>query len=97
MGLGHGGRHQPMCDPEGCSTVWGAVGGGGDPHPPPKGGAGDPPPPFVDPNPAERGTESKVAPKWARWLHNPCRLGGPHRFRAGDRIRGGPQVGRVAT
>ena len=23
------GRRQPMCDPEGCSTVWGAVGGGG--------------------------------------------------------------------
>ena len=42
----HGGGRQPMCDPEGCSTVWGAV-GGGDPHPPPKA-----PPPFVDPNPA---------------------------------------------
>ena len=25
----HGGWRQPMCDPEGCSTVWGAVGGGG--------------------------------------------------------------------
>ena len=24
-----------------------------------------------------------MAHKWARWLHNPCRLGGPHRFRAG--------------
>ena len=35
----HGGGRQPMCDPEGCSTVWGAVGGGN-------------PPPFVDPNPA---------------------------------------------
>ena len=34
----HGGRRQPMCDPEGCSTVWGAV-GGGDPTPPPKGGS----------------------------------------------------------
>ena len=21
--------------------------------------------------------------KWARWLHNPSRLGGPHRFGAG--------------
>ena len=43
-----------MCDPEGCSTVWGAVWGwGGGPHPPPKGGGGQPPPPpFVDPNPA---------------------------------------------
>ena len=50
----HGGGRQPMCDPEGCSTVWGAVGGGGgDPHPPPKGGGGGPlPPPLVDPNPA---------------------------------------------
>ena len=49
----HGGRRQPMCDPEGCSTVWGAVGGGGgDPHPPPKGGGGPLPPPLVDPNPA---------------------------------------------
>ena len=70
----HGGRRQPMCDPEGCSTVWGAVGGGGGTHPPP----------FVDPNPAERGTESEVAPKWAMWLHNPCSLGGPHRFKAGN-------------
>ena len=35
-----------------------------------------------------------MAHKWARWLHNPCRLGGPRRFRAGGRIRGGPQVGR---
>ena len=80
----HGGRRQPMCNLEGCSTVWGAVGGGT-------------PPPFVDPNPAERGTESEVAHKWARWLHNLCRLGDPHRFRAGGRIRGGPQVGKVAT
>ena len=44
-----------------------------------------------------RGAESEVAHKWARWLHNPCRLGGPHRFRAGGRIRSGPQVGKVAT
>ena len=28
------------------------------------------------------GAELEVAHKWARWLHNPCRLGGPHRFRA---------------
>ena len=27
----------------------------------------------------------------------PCRPGGPHRFRAGDKITGGPQVGRIAT
>ena len=34
----HGGRRQPMCDPEGCSTVWGAVGGGGTPTPLRRGG-----------------------------------------------------------
>ena len=43
------------------------------------------------------GTKTKVAHKWARWLQNPCHLGGPHRFRAGGRIRGGPQVNKVAT
>ena len=46
---------------------------------------------------SERGAESEVGHKWARWLHKPCRLGNPHRFRAGGRIRGGPQVGKVAT
>ena len=48
------------------------------------------------PTASERGAESEVAHKCARWLHNPCRLGGPHRFRAGGRIRSGPQVGKVA-
>ena len=28
------------------------------------------------PTASERGAESKVAHKWARRLHNPCRLGG---------------------
>ena len=37
-----------------------------------------------------------MAHKWAQWLHNPCRLGDPHRFRAGDIIRSGPQLGKVA-
>ena len=46
---------------------------------------------------SEWGAESEVAHKWARWLHNPCRLGGPDRFRAGGRIRSGPKVGKVAT
>ena len=46
---------------------------------------------------SERGAESHVAHKWARWLHNPYHLRGPHRFRAGGRIRSGPQVGKVAT
>ena len=49
------------------------------------------------PTASERGAESEVAHKWARWLHHPCRLGGPHRFRAGGRIRSGPQLGKVAT
>ena len=49
------------------------------------------------PTASERGAESEVAHLWARWLLNPCRLGDPHRFRAGGRIRSGPQVGRVAT
>ena len=31
---------------------------------------------------------------WARWLHNPCRLGDPHRLRAGGRIRKGPTSGQ---
>ena len=38
-----------------------------------------------------------MAHKWARWLHNPCRLAGPHGYKAGGRIRSGPQVGKVAT
>ena len=41
--------------------------------------------------------ESEVAHKWATWLHNPCRLGDSQRFRAGSRMRSGPQVGNVAT
>ena len=32
--------------------------------------------------------------KWARWLHNPYRLGVPHRFKAGGRIRSGPESGQ---
>ena len=43
------------------------------------------------PTASERGAASEVAHKWARWLHNPCRRGDPHRFRAGGSIRGGPQ------
>ena len=44
-------------------------------------------------NALERGTESEVAHKWAGLLHNPCRLGGPQRFKAGDRIRSGLVMG----
>ena len=38
-----------------------------------------------------------MAHKWAKWLPHPCRLGDPHRFRAGGKIRSGPQVGKLAT
>ena len=49
------------------------------------------------PTASERGAKSEVAHKWARWLPHPCRIGDPHRFKAGVKIRSGPQVGRVAT
>ena len=49
------------------------------------------------PTASEREAESESAHLWARWLHNPCHLGGPHRFGAGGRIRSGPQVGKAAT
>ena len=35
------------------------------------------------PTASERRAESEVAHKWARWLHKPCRLGGPHLFKEG--------------
>ena len=46
---------------------------------------------------AERGAKSEVAHLWAKWLRHPCRLGDPHRFRAGGKVRSGPLVGKVAT
>ena len=33
----------------------------------------------------------------ANWLPHPCRIGEPHRCRAGAKIRSGPQVGEMAT
>ena len=47
--------------------------------------------------PNQQGTQSQLGHKWARWLTNHCRLRGPQRFTAGDTIRRGPPVGRVAT
>ena len=38
-----------------------------------------------------------MADKWAKWLRHPCRLGDPHRFTAGGKIRSGPLAGKVAT
>ena len=49
------------------------------------------------PTAEQRGGKSEVAHKWAMWLPHACRLGDPHRFRAGGGIRSGPQVGNVAT
>ena len=49
------------------------------------------------PTASERGAKSEVAHKWANWLPHPCRIGEPHRSRAGDKIRSGPQVGKLAT
>ena len=49
------------------------------------------------PTAVERGTKSEVAHKWANWLPHPCRIGEPHRCRAGDKIRSGPQVGKLVT
>ena len=49
------------------------------------------------PTASKREAKSDVAHKWARWLHHPCRLGDPHRFRAGGKIRSGPYMGNVAT
>ena len=41
------------------------------------------------------GAKSELAHKWAGWLHNPCHLGCPQRFRAGGRITGGSKVGQL--
>ena len=49
------------------------------------------------PSASKRGAKSEVAHKWARWLPHPCRIGDPHRCRAGGKIRSGPQVGKVAN
>ena len=45
----------------------------------------------------ERGAKSQVAHLWARCLQSPCRLGDPHRLKAGGKMRNGPLVGKVAT
>ena len=48
------------------------------------------------PTASERGAKAEVAHLWARWLHNPCRLGDPIRLRVGGKISSGPLVGKVA-
>ena len=49
------------------------------------------------PTASERGAKSEVAHKWANWLPHPCRIGEPHRCRAGGKIRSGQQEGKLAT
>ena len=49
------------------------------------------------PTASERGAKSEVAHKWAMWLPHPCRIGDPHRCRAGGKMRSGLQVGEMAT
>ena len=44
--------------------------------------ATQPLPPRGVPTASVRGAGLEPAHKWARWLHNPCHLGGPHRFEA---------------
>ena len=41
------------------------------------------------------GTKSEVAHLWARWLRHLCRLGDPHRFRAGGQNQKWPTCGQV--
>ena len=43
------------------------------------------------PTASEQGAKSEVAHKWAKWPPHPCRIGEPHRFRAGGKIRTGAQ------
>ena len=40
------------------------------------------------------GTKSEVAYLWAKWLRHPCRLGDPHRFRAGGQNQKWPTCGQ---
>ena len=45
------------------------------------------------PTASKRGAKSEVAHKWASWLHHPCRLGDPHRFKAGGQNQKWPIYG----
>ena len=78
----------------GCPPLWR---GGGNQTWPTSGQSGYITPAVsVIPTASERGTKSEVARLWAKWLHHPCCVGDPHRFRAGGEIRSGPLVGKVA-
>ena len=49
------------------------------------------------PHASQQGTKSEEAHNWADWLNNHVRVGDPRRFRAGGKIRIGPQLGGLAT
>ena len=84
--------------PRGSSTLYGGGGGGQNQKWPINGQGGYITPAASGiPNASKRGLKTEVAHKWAMWLHHPCRLGEPPCFRAGGKIRSGPQVGKVAT
>ena len=87
MWVGYPKRASPLLESEGQNQKWPTSGHGGYITPAASG----------IPSAPERGTKSIVAHLWARWLHNPCRLGDPLCLRARDKIRSGPQVGKVAT
>ena len=103
--LGGGDRKWPTCGQSGYVTpaVSGIPtaaerGGGGNRKSPTCGQNGYVTPAVSGmPTAAELGGESEVAHKWAKWLRHPCRLGDPQRFKAGGKIRSGPQVGKMAT
>ena len=46
------------------------------------------------PSASDRGAKSEMAHKWARWLHHPCSLGDPHRFRAEGKNQKWPTSGQ---
>ena len=52
---------------------------------------------FGVPNASKRETKSKVPHKRAQGLHQPCHLGAPQRFGAGNKNSSAPQMGRLAT
>ena len=56
--------------------------------------ATSPLPPRGSPPIQSGGVESEVAHKWAMWLHHPCCLGDPHRFKAGGQNQKWPTSGQ---
>ena len=56
--------------------------------------ATSPLPPQGSPPLQSREAKSEVAHRWARWLHHPCRLGDPHRLRAGGQNQKSPTSGQ---